>query len=73
MVLICGQYNTLTLEFKINIAIRVPLHMLFYVYQSHSHDSTHCGIFTSWGALWHGSFLACFGTVPWGTHNSHHG
>ena len=27
VVLICGKYNTLTLEFKINIAIRVPLHM----------------------------------------------
>ena len=26
VVLICGKYNTLTLEFKINIAIRVPLH-----------------------------------------------
>ena len=27
VVLICGKYNTLTLEFKINIAIRVPLHL----------------------------------------------
>ena len=26
VVLICGKYNTLTLEFKINIAIHVPLH-----------------------------------------------
>ena len=26
VVLIYGKYNTLTLEFKINIAIRVPLH-----------------------------------------------
>ena len=26
VVLICGKYNTLTLEFKINIAICVPLH-----------------------------------------------
>ena len=26
VVSICGKYNTLTLEFKINIAIRVPLH-----------------------------------------------
>ena len=28
VVLICGKYNTLTLEFKINIAICVPLHVL---------------------------------------------
>ena len=28
VVLICGKYNTLTLEFKINIAIRVPLQTL---------------------------------------------
>ena len=28
VVLICGKYNTLTLQFKINIAIRVPLHRL---------------------------------------------
>ena len=27
VVLICGKYNTLTLEFKINIAICVPLHI----------------------------------------------
>ena len=27
VVLICGKYNTLTLEFKINIAICVPLQM----------------------------------------------
>ena len=27
VVLICAKYNTLTLEFKINIAMRVPLHM----------------------------------------------
>ena len=31
VVLICGKYNTLTLEFKINIAIRVPLHIKRYV------------------------------------------
>ena len=29
VVLICGKYNTLTLEFKINIAIRVPLQSIF--------------------------------------------
>ena len=28
VVLFCGKYNTLTLEFKINIAICVPLQML---------------------------------------------
>ena len=27
VVLICGKYNTLTLEFKINIATCVPLHL----------------------------------------------
>ena len=30
VVLICGKYNTLTLEFKINIAIRVPLQKEFF-------------------------------------------
>ena len=28
VVLICGKYNTLTLEFKINIALCVPLHSM---------------------------------------------
>ena len=35
VILICGKYNTLTLQFKINIAIRVPLHI--YPKQKYQH------------------------------------
>ena len=45
VVLICGKYNTLTLEFKINIAICVPL-------QLHHSPPCQCTCITSSPLCW---------------------
>ena len=53
---------------KTHIASAFTLsHPSFMQFQSHRHNSIHPSPFISWGVLWCGSFLTCFGTVPSGT------